>query len=350
MKFQERLILPRWPGHENWECVVLDHADAFKQLRVDEGERSHLGGRALNGWFVYACVLYGVKSGPLLWGRNAALIMRLTSAMTLTVWGTESQRDATLLSIILLWLTIGCRLSWGKGCRGRQVEWIGAVLQPWLSATLVPGVTLTITSEKIAKLAQQCDEVLKARSHIDRGKVRRLAGLATWIAGIMPHITAYTARLWAATASSPEVISTQQLRPTILWLRRLCNDNLQQVQRHCREPTNFFTLITFDAALTGGGAMLQAGLKSLEEAATQPIVAYWHKRWSDADFNCRKSARESRAAKQRWRHSRCSSALRPGAKCSAKRLQANSRTWFRLWDLTSEPRMFGQNAMKFATS
>ena len=30
--------------------------------------------------------------------------------------------------------------------------------------------------------------------------------------------------------------------------------------------------------------MLQAGLKSLEEAATQPIVAYWHKRWSDADF------------------------------------------------------------------
>ena len=173
MKFQERLILPRWPGHENWECVVLDHADAFKQLRVDEGERSHLGGRALNGWFVYACVLYGVKSGPLLWGRNAALIMRLTSAMTLTVWGTESQRDATLLSIILLWLTIGCRLSWGKGCRGRQVEWIGAVLQPWLSATLVPGVTLTITSEKIAKLAQQCDEVLKARAHIDRGKVRR---------------------------------------------------------------------------------------------------------------------------------------------------------------------------------
>ena len=309
--FQERLILPRLvdarddvlhaiqeAGHENWECVVLDYADAFKQLRVHEDERCYLGGRALNGWFVYACVLFGVKSGPLLWGRNAALIMRLTAAMAgdraraqcfvddplLTVWGTEAQRDTTLLSIILLWLTFGCRLSWRKGCRGRRVEWIGAVLQPWLSSTLVPGLTLTITGEKIAKLAKQCDEILAARGQVDRGRVRRLAGLATWIAGIMPQVTAYTARLWAATSSAAEFVSTHQLRPSVLWLRRLCTDEFHQVQRHCRGPTCFFTLITFDAALTGGGAVLQAGLKTLEEAATTPIIAYWHRRWEDDDF------------------------------------------------------------------
>ena len=134
-----------------------------------------------------------------------------------------------------------------EGCRGRQVEWIGAVLQPWLSATLVPGLTLTITREKIAKLAGQCDEILNAQSPIDRG----------------------------------------------------------QVQRHCREPTAYFTLITFDAALTGGGAMLQAGLKSLEDAATQPIVAYWHTRWNDDDYKLLKVSKGSRAAKQRSRPTHC---------------------------------------------
>ena len=157
--------------------------------------------------------------------------------------------------------------------------------------------------KKIAMLARQCDEILAARSQIDRGRVRRVAGLATWIAGIRPQVTAYTARLWAATTTSSEFISTQQWRPTIRWWRRLCTDDLQQVQRHCREPTNFFTLITFDAALTGGGAVLQAennhgrrsvdrwrcsvqaGLKSLEEAATRPIIAYWHRRWEEDDFN-----------------------------------------------------------------
>ena len=319
VQFQERLILPRLSdakddvlhaikeaGHDNWECVVLDHADAFKQLRVEESERSHLGGRALNGWFVYACVLFGVKSGPLLWGRHAALIMRLTSALTgnraraqcfvddplLTVWGTESQRDSTLLAIILFWLAIGCRLSWGKGCRGRRVEWIGAVLQPWLSATLVPGLTLTITEDKVAKLAHLCDEILGAQVQVSRGKIRRLAGLATWIAGIMPQITAYTARLWAASATSAEYVAAHQLRPTVMWLRRLCNDNLQRVQRHCREQPGYFTLITFDAALTGGGATLQAGLKSIEDAATKPMLAYWHTHWEAEDYNLLKVTKD----------------------------------------------------------
>ena len=312
VQFSERLVLPRLAdarddvlhaiaeaGHENWECAVLDHADAFKQLRVEEKERCFLGGQALNGCFVYGCVLFGVKSGPLVWGRNAALMMRITSAMTkdrarmqcfvddplITVWGAIAQRNYTLLSIIVLWLAIGCRLSWSKDCRGRQVEWIGAVIQQWLTATGVPGVTFTITKEKIVKLAAQCDEILQAQSLVEKAKVRQLAGLATWVAGILPQITVYIARLWAATATAHNYIVAQQNWLQLSWLRALCGENLEPIQHHCRAPSGYFSLITFDAALTGGGATLQAGLPLLEQATSKPILAYWHARWTEEELH-----------------------------------------------------------------
>ena len=102
----------------------------------------------------------------------------------------------------------------------------------------------------------QGEDVRAARrrpSQIDRGRVRRLAGLATWIAGIMPQSTAYAARLWAATATphceggmsidrcsrheQSEYRATQQWRPTVKRLRRLCTEDLQQVQWHCIAET-----------------------------------------------------------------------------------------------------------------
>ena len=49
-------------------------------------------------------------------------------------------------------------------------------------------------------------------------------------------------------------------------------------------PLRNFTLVTFDASLSGGGATLQAGLRALEEAATRLVVSYWHATWSDEDL------------------------------------------------------------------
>ena len=67
-------------GPRLWELYVLDFKDAFKQIRVQAAERKHLAGKALDGYFFYLCVLFGIKSGPLVWGRTAALLMRLTAA------------------------------------------------------------------------------------------------------------------------------------------------------------------------------------------------------------------------------------------------------------------------------
>ena len=311
VKFTERLILPRladarddvlhgiaMAGHDEWECAVLDFSDAFKQLRVDESERRFLGGRALGGWFVYCSVLFGVKSGPLVWGRTAALLMRITSAATshrariqcfvddplITVWGNEQRRSHTLLLIIVLWSAMGCKLAWPKGARGRQIDWIGAELQPWKSPSGVAGVSFTITKEKMEKLAAQCEEMLTSTVPIAKVRVRQLAGLATWIAGILPQITVYTARLWAAIATKQELINLHQIHTPVKWLRAIAGQEMKPVICHCRPPTNYFSLITFDASLTGAGATLQSGLRTIDEAASKPIVSYWHSIWSVQDL------------------------------------------------------------------
>ena len=68
-------------GGGEWELFGSDFSDAFKQIRVAPREQKYLTGKALQGYFKYLTVLFGVKSGPLIWGRNAALLMRITATM-----------------------------------------------------------------------------------------------------------------------------------------------------------------------------------------------------------------------------------------------------------------------------
>ena len=120
----------------------------------------------MDGFFCYRVVCFGIKSGPLLWGRIAALLMRITTAIhtnevvriqtfvgdpAITVAGTPQHRCRLLLPTVLLWLALGFKLSWRKGPRGREVEWTGARLTPWTSPTKVPGVTISITADRVAK-------------------------------------------------------------------------------------------------------------------------------------------------------------------------------------------------------
>ena len=64
----------------------------------------------------------------------------------------------------------------------------------------------------VAKLANQRDEISQAPGAIEKGKVRQQAGLATWMAGILPHLLAYTSRLWAAATTYNNRIALQQIR------------------------------------------------------------------------------------------------------------------------------------------
>ena len=91
VRLPERVVLPRLgdvmvqalrllrgcPEHEGVRFMVLDFSDAFKQLRVSPEEQAFLAGRWTEGWFRYLTVMFGIASGPLVWGRVAAALMRL---------------------------------------------------------------------------------------------------------------------------------------------------------------------------------------------------------------------------------------------------------------------------------
>ena len=230
-------------------CACSSHA--FKQLFIAQEERRHLGCKAMGGYLCYKTGMFRVRSGPLVGGRVAALLLRLTFAMLnkaafvriqcfmddplTTVGRTKLVRDRILLHIVLLCLVWWFKLSWKKGCRGREVEWIGALLRAWQSSTGVAGVTISITAGEIKKLASTCQGLLQSGERVPKGRLRQVAGLAAWISGVMPQMSAYTAMIWAAlrTGSTTTEARSQVTRP-LKWLFALCSTNARLVERHCR--------------------------------------------------------------------------------------------------------------------
>ena len=66
--------------------------------------------------------------------------------------------------------------------------------------------------------------------------------------------------------------------------RNASENQMTAVGRHCRRPAAYYTLITFDGSLTGGGATLQAGVPSLSAASSKQVVAYTSLRWTQDDL------------------------------------------------------------------
>ena len=154
-----RSTMDRLKEGEEWEAFVLDFRDAFNHMIINADEQCHLGGRALGGSFVYLVMISAMKAGSLLWGRLAALIMRITSVINkgdncrlqryvddpaMTIGGTLKARSKVMIKTVLLWLIFALKLAWNKGHRGRRGEWVGAYYRPWLESK-TPGVTIGIS-------------------------------------------------------------------------------------------------------------------------------------------------------------------------------------------------------------
>ena len=97
IKFPERLVLPRLRDAMDDALTLLEHVrrpqervmwlsldfkDAFKQLPTRPSERRFLAGQIDDCWFYYRTVLFGVRTGPLVWCRLAALVARATQSLT----------------------------------------------------------------------------------------------------------------------------------------------------------------------------------------------------------------------------------------------------------------------------
>ena len=126
--FQALRLLRSCPEQESAAYMVLDFADAFKQLRVAPDEQTFLAGRWPQGWFRYMTVMFGIASGPLVWGRVAAALMRLGQSTLQDegclacyvddpIMSTRGVGDELLIKqfrVALLWTALGFKMAWTK--------------------------------------------------------------------------------------------------------------------------------------------------------------------------------------------------------------------------------------------
>ena len=78
----------------------------------------------------------------------------------------------------------------------------------------------------------------------------------------------------ALAVATTNVVDKAAIARPLKWLDRLCQTLLTTVTRQCRIQPDYFTLLTFDGSFTGGGAITQIGVPSLQQAAGCQIVAY----------------------------------------------------------------------------
>ena len=302
-KVSERIVLPR-PGDavqamrhtigadSQGELMKSDFADAFLSLGLLEEERGMAIVTDGVDYYSYRGVPFGLGPAVVIWGRVAAWLTRCAQACIygrgriatyvddplIVASGSAAERTTVFATTLLVWAAMGAPISWQKIRRGRRLEWCGIVfdIQP-------DRILTTIEADRIQTIRAEISRMLAATRIVTR--VRQLAGLLSWVAGIVPRLRPFVRPLWAAVSASgaprPQrcggplpagAAFANQVRRTLQWLLRwLDAAAMPRLERHFpligkERPARF--VVRTDASTTGMGAVLF-------NAATLQPVQYW---------------------------------------------------------------------------
>ena len=284
----ERLILPRLRDvvsdildlleckeqHEHVLLVTLDFSDAFKHLQVRDSEKRFLAGQAKGGFFVYNTVLFGVKTGPLVWGRMAALLSRSTQALfsdrcyrlqtfvddpIIVVKGTEEEIHNMINTTLAWWSVVGLRIAWSKGGIGHSAEWIGANITINNEGDKV---VVQVPADKINDWKVLVDSLF-TKPLVSRKKWQQLAGKLNWAAGFVLQLKPFVRMLHAAlakadsSAAQTNFVYFRQVEPALTWISKFFAGFMHgltwEVRAHWRHTCSLDVLV--DASPWGGGAI-----------------------------------------------------------------------------------------------
>ena len=191
------------------ELAVIGISDAFTVLPIAEEEKKHCltPGIEDNVIYQFQALLFGFKVAPLLYSRFAALVARmLAGIVTLekgghqvylddSFWmlqGSLRKRATTLAAILMTMLALGAKLSLGKGCRSRTVDWIG------VRFTLIDEDTVMLSlPERFLEEMTQLLMKWENRGYAAIKELRQAAGKAAWLAGVLPRAKWVTAVFYA---------------------------------------------------------------------------------------------------------------------------------------------------------
>ena len=297
----ERLVLPRMcDAIEDGIEVLLSTTDGQETelavLRVAPNEQGYLAGKAWNGIFVYLVILFGVGSGPLVWGRVAAATMRITQAMLgqfgrancyvddtlLFIKGTKTERREMLMAVILLWRALGLKLAWRKAEYGRQVRWIGAQVEVDTHQRIL---YVTVPAEKLRQLQADCNKWIHGTGMIHEKELRAFAGRGSWLGGLLPQVRPFYRQIWGALAAPRQegrrhLIFKKQIITALYWLMTLADKHVEGLTRKIfADDQNLYGVtIISDASPWGGGALLWPSWASYsaDEPASQYLQIVWN--------------------------------------------------------------------------
>ena len=272
-----RRLLQMCTGGGFIDQLVLDFVDAFYTIGVLPAETRYQFVQGPDGRvFRFDVLAMGSAAAPLIWGRVAAWVMRLSSAIYsadlvriqcfvddpwLAARGGKKERRRRLAVIVLFWLALGLKLSWAKKQFGPEVVWIGVSIGASLEE-----ISLTVAAKFLQKLQGDVAE-LQAMRAIPLKRLRSVAGGLSWLGGLVRWIRPFLSPLWAAIASAaswhgpPEAatIGANQIQHALLWLAAFLHEQKGSLTRRLAvapRSVQAVTQILCDASPWGLGATL----------------------------------------------------------------------------------------------
>jgi len=164
-------------------AFVLDFSDAYWQIPLRDDERKYfcatliIKGKRKRLAFLRAA--QGSTNAGLLWGRLAAVIMRLTQSLFLpselslmcyvddplaALLGTERIRKRNAALMVLVWESLGFKLAYAKGQLAQEVTWIGGAIRSepngvraWVKESLVSNIKLELARLMVGNVISNKD-------------------------------------------------------------------------------------------------------------------------------------------------------------------------------------------------
>jgi hypothetical protein len=236
-------------GADGLIAFVLDFSDAFWQIPLLQAElRYYCATGLIHGirkWIAFLRAPQGSSAAPTLWGRVAALLMRLTQSLFspdevrlvcyvddpfAAVRGTPERRRLLITLMVLVWNALGFKLAFRKGQLGVTVTWIG------MTVTIEQGgirarVKQAIIDDILADL-----DAFEKENVISKKVLHSFLGKLSHVSGLLLVMRPFSIPIWAAWGGpspdgKPGCIWASQIETETAWLRAFFTGKGATVER-----------------------------------------------------------------------------------------------------------------------
>ena len=196
-------------------------------------------------WIAFLRAPQGSSAAPTLWGRVAALLMRLTQSLFspdelrlvcyvddpfAAVRGTPERRRLLVTLMVLVWNALGFKLAFRKGQLGITVTWIG------ITVTIEQGGIRAKVKQAIIDDVMTDLDTFSKKNVITKKELHSFLGKLSHISGLLLVMRPFLIPIWAAWGGpspddKPGCIWASQIATETEWLKAFFTGKGATVER-----------------------------------------------------------------------------------------------------------------------